>query len=82
MKLSFVIGDKSVLSPIISDIRGLVGSFEKITFDFVRRFANFITHALVTLGQAYDDPRFWVEEAPHSVEQASVVDWARWVDRR
>lgn len=74
--------DKSIIGPIIGDIKVLIESFHQVTFGFVRRSANMAAHELASLGREYTDPRLWVEEAPLPVLQESTSDWERWISQR
>ncbi|MBA0669701.1 hypothetical protein Goklo_000077, partial [Gossypium klotzschianum] len=38
--------DKSIISPIVQDIKAKLGIFAKVTFCFAGRQANIIAHAL------------------------------------
>ncbi|KAL4385833.1 hypothetical protein GQ457_15G025620 [Hibiscus cannabinus] len=61
--------DKSVISPIIRDILSLKTSFDNITFSFVARSGNASAHEMAKLGRQFGEARYWIEEAPASVEQ-------------
>ncbi|KAK8673098.1 hypothetical protein V6N13_111454 [Hibiscus sabdariffa] len=76
-KLQSASVDKSVISPIINDIRVLMGSFEEITFSFVNRAGNAAAHELARLGTHQTESRFWIEEAPASVEQIVECERSR-----
>lgn len=70
--------DRSVLSPIIKDIKAIKGLFENITFDFVRRSGNLVAHTLERMGRNFLTPQYWIEEAPLSVEGIVRTDWKKW----
>ncbi|KAK8713134.1 hypothetical protein V6N13_148359 [Hibiscus sabdariffa] len=76
-KLQSASVDKSVISPIINDIRVLMDSFEEITFSFVNRAGNAAAHELARLGTHQTESRFWIEEAPASVEQIVECERSR-----
>ncbi|KAK5818377.1 hypothetical protein PVK06_023312 [Gossypium arboreum] len=65
--------------PVIYDVKKYEECFEKITFRFARREANMAAHALAKKGCMFLEPRYWVEEAPVTVEQAAAVDWNKGV---
>ncbi|KAK8508390.1 hypothetical protein V6N12_055226 [Hibiscus sabdariffa] len=66
--------DKSIVSPIIRDILLLKGLFEAITFSFVGMNGNKVAHALAKLGLQNAKPRYWIEEAPVSIEQVVLQE--------
>ncbi|KAK8490128.1 hypothetical protein V6N13_097283 [Hibiscus sabdariffa] len=68
-KLQSVAADKSIISPIIDDIRVLVGSFEEITISFVNQAGNAAAHELAKLGIHQSEPMIWIEEASASVDR-------------
>ncbi|MBA0808305.1 hypothetical protein Gohar_024056, partial [Gossypium harknessii] len=69
--------DRSVLSPVIQDIKDYVRCFEKITFRFFRRDANTAAHVLAGEGRRFSEPMYWVEEAPAAVVRIVAADWRR-----
>ncbi|KAL4361211.1 hypothetical protein GQ457_04G014700 [Hibiscus cannabinus] len=71
-KLSSPPIDKSIISPIIQDIKSKLGFFEKITFSHVGRQGNQAAHALAKEGLHLSLPRYWIEEAPLAVEQIAL----------
>ncbi|KAK8694072.1 hypothetical protein V6N13_071634 [Hibiscus sabdariffa] len=55
-KLNATTMDRSLLSPIISDIQNLRGSFDSITFSFVSWKGNMVAHELAKLGTQFSEP--------------------------
>ncbi|KAK8507490.1 hypothetical protein V6N13_141512 [Hibiscus sabdariffa] len=55
--------DRSIISPIILDIKSKLGFFEKVTFSHVRRQVNQAAHALAKESLHLPLPRFWNEAA-------------------
>lgn len=55
-KLNSLKVDRSVLSPIIQDIKEMNGRFENISFDFMKRSGNSVSHALVEMGRCFLAP--------------------------
>ncbi|MBA0570546.1 hypothetical protein Golob_004187 [Gossypium lobatum] len=74
--------EKSMLSPIIKDIKTKLGGFERISFYFAGRKANVAVHALVAEGHQLDEPQYWVEEAPQVVERVVEIDCQHWFSRK
>ncbi|KAL4366884.1 hypothetical protein GQ457_05G001920 [Hibiscus cannabinus] len=66
--------DKSIIQPIITDIKAKLHLFEKITFSHVGRQGNAAAHALARIHTQFQLPRYWVEEAPQEVEQITLAD--------
>ncbi|KAK9042223.1 hypothetical protein V6N11_017300 [Hibiscus sabdariffa] len=56
-KLTSTTTNKSIISPIISDIQILRDSFENITFSFMGRKGNEVAHELARVGLQYSEPR-------------------------
>ncbi|KAK8611810.1 hypothetical protein V6N13_131849 [Hibiscus sabdariffa] len=56
--------DVSLISPLIADIKDASKVFESISFDFVHREANVVTHTLAQEGKSVNSPTHWIEEAP------------------
>ncbi|MBA0753655.1 hypothetical protein Gogos_021363 [Gossypium gossypioides] len=73
-KLQLDSSNKSVLSPIIVDIKQNMGLFVYVTFHHVRRDANEAAHVLAREGCCLLEEWFWIEEAPELVERATVAD--------
>ncbi|KAK8502459.1 hypothetical protein V6N13_130491 [Hibiscus sabdariffa] len=73
-KLNSTLADKSIISPIICDIRAKCASFEAITFSFVGRRGNEAAHVLARVGLQYSEPRYWIEVASTSVERLAQHD--------
>ncbi|KAK8558797.1 hypothetical protein V6N13_098433 [Hibiscus sabdariffa] len=57
-KLNAATMDRSLISPIISDIQNLRGSFDNITFTFVGRNDNMVAHELAKLGTQFSEPMY------------------------
>ncbi|KAL4311864.1 hypothetical protein GQ457_01G034310 [Hibiscus cannabinus] len=66
--------DKSIIQPIITDIKAKLHLFEKITFSHVGRQGNAAAHALARIHTQFQLPRYWVEEAPQEVEQITLAN--------
>ncbi|KAK8493194.1 hypothetical protein V6N11_062920 [Hibiscus sabdariffa] len=66
--------DRSIISPIILDIKSKLGFFEKVTFSHVRRQGNQAAHALAKESLHLPLPRFWNEAAPSAVESIALRD--------
>ncbi|KAK8492829.1 hypothetical protein V6N12_009711 [Hibiscus sabdariffa] len=73
-KLSSDSLDKSIIQPIIIDIKAKLQLFEKITFSHVGRQGNAAAHALAKIHTQFQLPRYWVKEAPQEVEQVTIAD--------
>ncbi|KAK8595894.1 hypothetical protein V6N12_064401 [Hibiscus sabdariffa] len=73
-KLSSSSSDKSIIRPIISDIKSKLVFFEKITFSHVGRRGNEATHVLAQVYQHFQLPCYWIEDAPPDVEQVALRD--------
>ncbi|KAK8713760.1 hypothetical protein V6N13_148970 [Hibiscus sabdariffa] len=73
-KLSSAMTDKSVISPILVDIKALSKAFDIITFSFLSREGNAVAHELARAGLQYSEPRYWIEEAPATVERLAQRD--------
>ncbi|KAL4312649.1 hypothetical protein GQ457_01G024910 [Hibiscus cannabinus] len=73
-KLNATTMDRSLISPIISDIQSLRGSFDNITFSFVGRQGNMVAHELVKLGILLTEPMYWMKEVPMQVERLVFRD--------
>ncbi|KAK9047296.1 hypothetical protein V6N11_053143 [Hibiscus sabdariffa] len=73
-KLNSTAMDKSIISPIIGDIKALSVNFVSVTFSFVGRRGNVVAHELARVGLQFPEPRYWIEEAPSTVEQLAVRD--------
>ncbi|KAK8576343.1 hypothetical protein V6N13_090816 [Hibiscus sabdariffa] len=73
-KLSSAMADKSVISPILLDIKALSKAFDIITFSFVSREGNKVAHELARARLQYSEPRYWIEEAPTTVERLAQRD--------
>lgn len=76
-KLQSETRDKSILSPIIADIKSLLKYFRSITFHHVRREANEAAHALAQFGSNSDEERVWIEKASKQSEHLLAMDWSK-----
>ncbi|KAK8976633.1 hypothetical protein V6N11_057233 [Hibiscus sabdariffa] len=66
--------DRSVIAPIIADIKELAKNFGAISFRFVRREANKAVHVLARECRSCQTPCYWLEEAPMEATTAAEVD--------
>ncbi|KAL4325014.1 hypothetical protein GQ457_11G023740 [Hibiscus cannabinus] len=66
--------DRSILAPIVFDIKELSLDFHSIIFSFVRRDANNAAHVLARECRSIQTPCYWIEEAPVETTAASEVD--------
>ncbi|KAL4385050.1 hypothetical protein GQ457_15G008960 [Hibiscus cannabinus] len=73
-KLCSAMADKSIISPILVDIKDSSKAFDIITFSFVSREGNAVAHELAKAGLQYSEPRYWVEEASVTVERLAQRD--------
>ncbi|KAK8987317.1 hypothetical protein V6N11_027073 [Hibiscus sabdariffa] len=73
-KLNSAIQDSSTIALIIVDIKDLARSFNAISFRFVRRGANKVTHSLAYESHLVQGPRFWTELVPSEVAAAAEAD--------
>ncbi|KAK8605318.1 hypothetical protein V6N13_102100 [Hibiscus sabdariffa] len=73
-KVSSSFSNKSIIRPIISNIKSKVVFFEKITFFHVGRRGNEAAHVLAQAYQRFQLPRYWIEDAPPDVEQIALRD--------
>ncbi|KAL4334864.1 hypothetical protein GQ457_07G036340 [Hibiscus cannabinus] len=73
-KLSSSSSDKSIIRPIISDIKSTLVLFEKITFSHVGRRGNEAAHVLAQAYSRFQLPCYWIEDAPSDVEQVALRD--------
>lgn len=55
--------DRSVLSPILSNIVSRLGYFQQISFHHVQREANQTAHTLAQEGRCFVEEHCWIEEA-------------------
>lgn len=60
--------DRSCISNVIKAVQNKCANFTKITFRFVPRSANTAAHTLAKEGRSYEWPKYWIKEAPNSVE--------------
>ncbi|KAK8575560.1 hypothetical protein V6N12_063231 [Hibiscus sabdariffa] len=61
-------GDRSILNPIVQDIKALSRNFESIQFRFTYRESNGVAHLM-----AKGVPWFWIEEAPFAMMSLAEV---------
>ncbi|KAK8492111.1 hypothetical protein V6N12_018137 [Hibiscus sabdariffa] len=63
--------DRSIISPIVYDIKDVARSFDSISFRFVRRDANNDAHVLAHECQSQQCPLYWIEEVPQYTTAAA-----------
>ncbi|KAK8623516.1 hypothetical protein V6N13_118399 [Hibiscus sabdariffa] len=73
-KLNFSSQDRSLITPIISDIKELAVGFWDISFAWVRREANRTAHSLAREYRAASAPYYWIEEVPPRTAAAAELD--------
>ncbi|KAL4387160.1 hypothetical protein GQ457_09G026480 [Hibiscus cannabinus] len=66
--------DLSLISPVVADIKVLVGSFVDVSFSFVPKMANLAAHTLAQEGKSFASHMFWMEEAPPQTMLAAEKD--------
>ncbi|KAK5825675.1 hypothetical protein PVK06_020533 [Gossypium arboreum] len=66
--------DRSVLGPIVVDIKQNMGLFVYVTFHHVRRDTNEAAHVLAREGRRLLKEWFWIKEALELVERAAAAD--------
>lgn len=71
--------DRSLLAPIIGDIRAALGVFMTASFRHVFREANGASHTLSHSARQLSEPLIWIEEAPEVVDQVVQSDWVAWL---
>ncbi|KAK8559023.1 hypothetical protein V6N13_098621 [Hibiscus sabdariffa] len=76
-KVNCNILDKSIIAPIIHDIKKAVRDLESVSFCFARREANNAVHVLAREGRFEGIPMYWIEEAPMNVVLAAELDRRR-----
>ncbi|KAL4385770.1 hypothetical protein GQ457_15G007970 [Hibiscus cannabinus] len=69
--------DRSLIYPIVHDIKALSRNFGSISFCFVRRGANKAAHALAHECCSFDGPCYWIEEAPVATMVECELDRSR-----
>ncbi|KAK9021246.1 hypothetical protein V6N11_011245 [Hibiscus sabdariffa] len=69
--------DRTIIYPIVCEIKILARSFTSISFCFVRREVNNAAHVLARECRGYLVPRYWMEEAPETTTVASELDRRR-----
>nr|KJB30320.1 hypothetical protein B456_005G137200 [Gossypium raimondii] len=67
-KLRALEEDKSTISILVKEIKFRLDKFESMEFRFVPCQRNREAHSLAEKGRRYGDLRFWIEEAPRTVE--------------
>ncbi|KAL4379420.1 hypothetical protein GQ457_02G006440 [Hibiscus cannabinus] len=73
-KLNSSSQDRSLIAPIISDIKELAVGFWNISFACVRREANRTAHSLAREYRAASTPYYWIEEVPPGTAAAAELD--------
>ncbi|KAK8521898.1 hypothetical protein V6N12_066472 [Hibiscus sabdariffa] len=73
-KLNSSSQDRSLIAPIISDIKELAVGFWDISFAWVRREANRTAHSLAREYRADSAPYYWIEEVPPRTAAAAELD--------
>ncbi|KAA3472633.1 reverse transcriptase [Gossypium australe] len=76
-KVNSLEDDRSNISNLIKKIRGRLPKFRATSFRHIPREANRAAHEMAREGNKYDEPRYWVEEAPAPVERL-VIQEIRW----
>ncbi|KAL4354441.1 hypothetical protein GQ457_06G018800 [Hibiscus cannabinus] len=76
-KVNCNIADKSIIAPIIHDIKKAARNLESVSFCFARREANNAAHVLARDGRFDGAPMYWIEEAPVNVVLAAELDRRR-----
>ncbi|GMJ07053.1 hypothetical protein HRI_004374500 [Hibiscus trionum] len=66
-KLNQTTHDRSLIGPIIHDIKEESKGFDFIEFRFTHQEANGAAHLMARLGRNLDSPSYWIEEAPAAV---------------
>ncbi|KAK8655914.1 hypothetical protein V6N13_108478 [Hibiscus sabdariffa] len=66
--------DRSVLRSLVMQIHGMQAFFISFTFSHAVRTCNTVAHLLAREGRDFSGPRFWIEKAPSSVEEATLKD--------
>ncbi|KAL4332661.1 hypothetical protein GQ457_07G043390 [Hibiscus cannabinus] len=69
--------DRSLICPIVHDIKVLSKDFNSISFCFVRRRANKAAHALARECRSFSGPCYWIEEAPTATMVECELDRSR-----
>ncbi|KAL4284762.1 hypothetical protein GQ457_16G021660 [Hibiscus cannabinus] len=73
-----VIIEEDVLT-IINKVHDMRAFFSSLSFSYVGHSRNMVAHVLAHEGRGSRGPRFWIEEVPPIVEQASLKEnW--WVN--
>ncbi|KAA3472112.1 reverse transcriptase [Gossypium australe] len=78
-KIRAELDDRSVIRPIIRNIRMLAKGFEQISFSFIPRKGNRVAHTLAAEGHRWPLPCYWVEEVPECVNHIVEADWTEWL---
>ncbi|KAK8595413.1 hypothetical protein V6N13_016784 [Hibiscus sabdariffa] len=76
-KVNCNILDKSIIAPIIHDVKEAAMNLESISFCFARREANNATHVLARDNWSDGAPMYKIEEALMIVVLAGELDWRR-----
>ncbi|KAA3469009.1 reverse transcriptase [Gossypium australe] len=73
-KINSEMEDRSIISSLIKEIRGRLPKFRVFSFRHIPREANRVAHEMASEGKNYAEPRYWIEEAPASVERLVAQD--------
>lgn len=66
--------DRSIISPIIANIKQRIGFFEHIRFIHVKREANSAAYTLAKERRFFPDLKVWIEEPPPVVERTAQAE--------
>ncbi|XP_039013482.1 uncharacterized protein LOC120143162 [Hibiscus syriacus] len=73
-KLSSETTDYSEISALVWEVKGNARGLHACTYRHIHQSGNKTAHLLATLNNEDEDNRFWVEEAPRSVEEQASED--------
>ncbi|KAA3465129.1 reverse transcriptase [Gossypium australe] len=73
-KVNSLEDDRSKISNLIKEIRGRLPKFRATSSRHIFREANRAAHEMAREGNKYDEPRYWVEEAPTPVKRLVVQE--------
>ncbi|KAK8715247.1 hypothetical protein V6N13_042585 [Hibiscus sabdariffa] len=73
-KLNYDSHDRSIIAPIIVDIKELAKNFRAISFCFMLKEANKVVHVLARECRSLQVSCYWFEEAPMEASVAAEVD--------
>ncbi|KAL4361744.1 hypothetical protein GQ457_04G011590 [Hibiscus cannabinus] len=71
--------ERSIIAPIIYDIRVAAMDFESVSFTFAQRDANRAAHTLARDYRSHQTSYFWIEEAPTGATVAANLDRSKLV---